>query len=53
MCVGYVSGFANQPDLEKAGWRKRMPLEELVHYEKWGKHDNAESGLSGPDLKAN
>ncbi|MCA9451366.1 MAG: 5,6-dimethylbenzimidazole synthase [Nitrospira sp.] len=52
LCVGYVKGFAHQPDLEKAGWRKRMPLEELVHYERWGKRHGDESGLSGPDLKA-
>jgi 5,6-dimethylbenzimidazole synthase len=36
LCVGYVKAFADQPDLEKAGWRKRLPLEQLVHYEQWG-----------------
>ncbi|WP_447962329.1 5,6-dimethylbenzimidazole synthase [Nitrospira sp. Ecomares 2.1] len=50
LCVGYVSGFAHQPDLEKAGWRKRLPLEELVHYEKWGKRSRDESDSSGPGL---
>ena len=52
LCVGFVSGFAHQPDLEKAGWRKRLPLEELVHYERWGKRSRDESGLSGPSLEA-
>lgn len=33
---GYVKAFADQPDLEKAGRRKRLPLEQLVHYERWG-----------------
>ena len=37
LCMGYVRDFSTQPDLEKAGWRKRLPLEQLVHYEAWGK----------------
>jgi 5,6-dimethylbenzimidazole synthase len=36
LCLGYVKTFGDQPDLEKAGWRKRLPLEQLVHYERWG-----------------
>ena len=37
LCLGYVSGFAAKPDLETAGWRARIPIEELIHYESWGK----------------
>jgi 5,6-dimethylbenzimidazole synthase len=37
LCLGYVSSFAAQPDLETAGWRARIPIEELIHYESWGK----------------
>lgn len=47
LCVGYVSGFADQPDLEKAGWRQRVPLEHLVHFEKWGQQ--ARQGLDVSD----
>jgi len=36
LCVGYVSEFASRPDLESAGWRARLPLEELIFYERWG-----------------
>ncbi len=36
LCIGYVRAFGDQPDLEKAGWRKRLPLEQLVHYGQWG-----------------
>ncbi len=36
LCVGYVNGFSNQPDLEKAGWLNRLPFEQPVHYEWWG-----------------
>ena len=37
LCLGYVKAFSGQPDLAKAGWRKRLPIHELVHYEEWGK----------------
>ncbi len=36
LCLGYVSEFAGRPDLENAGWRKRIPLTDLVHEERWG-----------------
>jgi 5,6-dimethylbenzimidazole synthase len=37
LCLGYVSDFAMQPELETAGWRARIPVHELIHYELWGK----------------
>jgi len=36
LCLGYVSEFASQPDLQQAGWRARLPVEVLVHHERWG-----------------
>lgn len=36
LCLGYVSEFADQPELEAKGWRSRLPLEELVHSNGWG-----------------
>lgn len=36
LCLGYVSVFEEQPDLEAAGWRSRIPVERLIHYEVWG-----------------
>jgi len=36
LCLGYVSEFATQPDLETAGWRARIPVERLIHHEMWG-----------------
>lgn len=38
LCLGYVSEFARRPDLETVGWRVRLPLDRLVHYESWGNH---------------
>ena len=36
LCMGYVSEFLDQPELEAKGWRSRLPLEELVHRNGWG-----------------
>lgn len=35
LCVGYVSHFCARPELETAGWLPRLPLEELLHFERW------------------
>ena len=37
LCIGYVSHFHEKPELEKAGWLPRMPVDSLIHYEKWSK----------------
>ncbi|MGP9652851.1 5,6-dimethylbenzimidazole synthase [Halomonas sp. AOP35-4E-18] len=36
LCLGYVSEFLDQPELEAKGWRSRLPLSELVHGDRWG-----------------
>ena len=36
LCLGQVSYFHDKPELEKAGWRPRLALDELVHFEQWG-----------------
>lgn len=36
LCLGYVSKFSDRPDLETAGWRRRIPVEQLIHMESWG-----------------
>ncbi|MEH6358088.1 MAG: 5,6-dimethylbenzimidazole synthase [Pseudomonadales bacterium] len=43
LCVGYVSEFNDQPDLEKAGWSERLPLNDLVYYDQWGQGGKNES----------
>lgn len=44
LCLGYVADFANKPDLETAGWRERIPVEELIHYESWGNRVDGREG---------
>jgi 5,6-dimethylbenzimidazole synthase len=36
LCLGYVSEFLPQPELEAKGWRARLPLHQLVHGNVWG-----------------
>lgn len=35
LCLGYVSEFYDQPELEKRGWLKRQNLDSLIHEEQW------------------
>lgn len=35
LCVGPVTHLESIPDLERAGWRTRRTLEEVVHQERW------------------
>lgn len=39
LCLGPVSHLEQVPDLERAGWRRRRPLDEAVHDERWPAHD--------------
>jgi len=36
LCIGHVTHFKQNPELEEKGWLTRIPLEELVHYDTWG-----------------
>jgi len=36
LCIGYVREFPPAPDLERAGWLKRMPLSKVAFWEEWG-----------------
>ena len=39
LCVGYVSEFRPQPDLEEKGWETREHLASVTHFDRWGVHD--------------
>ena len=38
LCLGYPIEFADEPGLQTAGWRRRLPIKQLVHLDGW---DNA------------
>lgn len=35
LCIGYVSHFKDQPELETAGWLPRRSVDKAIHYNKW------------------
>ena len=36
LCLGFVTHFPDRPDLEWLGWGKRLPLGELISFNRWG-----------------
>jgi 5,6-dimethylbenzimidazole synthase len=36
LCLGYPVEFTKEPVLQAAGWRDRLNLEDLVHFDGWG-----------------
>ncbi len=43
LCLGHVSAFADEPELQSAGWARRRPLEWAVHEDVWGRHDGGDA----------
>lgn len=39
LCMGYVDFFHTKPELERVGWRQRLPLEELIYFDQWENQD--------------
>ena len=35
LCIGPVSQFQEQPDLERLGWRQKRPLQEAIHLDRY------------------
>lgn len=36
LCLGYVSEFKREPELQAAAWQSRLPIESLVSFDRWG-----------------
>ena len=41
LCLGYVTEFGAEPELEIKGWEQRVPLAGLIHFERYGSTDEA------------
>ena len=41
LCLGYVTDFGTEPDLEIKGWERRAPLAGLIHFDRYGATDEA------------
>ena len=35
LCLGYPVAFEDRPLLESVGWRQRLPLDQLLHFDGW------------------
>jgi 5,6-dimethylbenzimidazole synthase len=35
LCLGYVDRFADEPELQRSGWETRIPLEDVVSYDRY------------------
>ena len=35
LCLGYPLAFEERPLLETVGWRQRLPLDQLLHFDAW------------------
>jgi 5,6-dimethylbenzimidazole synthase len=42
LCLGYVEAFAAEPDLERAGWEKRTPLQSVLAFDRYDSNWDAE-----------
>lgn len=45
LCLGYVTDFLAQPELETSGWLRRLPLDQHVWFDRWQARDGSESLL--------
>lgn len=50
LCVGPVSHHQKVPDLERLGWRPRVPLANVVHFDHWGTRDVRALSLEAPSI---
>jgi len=50
LCIGKVSYFHDKPELEEKGWLKRMPLEQIVHYDTWDKQSLSTQNINTKSL---
>jgi 5,6-dimethylbenzimidazole synthase len=41
LCLGYVSAFEPEPELETRGWERRVPLAAALHFERYGSADKS------------
>ncbi|MCB1960456.1 MAG: 5,6-dimethylbenzimidazole synthase [Rhodocyclaceae bacterium] len=46
LCIGHVSHFPDRPELESAGWRARLELKDLLHFDHWGGEEGESAGLT-------
>jgi 5,6-dimethylbenzimidazole synthase len=53
LCVGYVSEFPAEPELESVGWESRESLARLIHFDRWDQRDELRAAELFEPLPAN
>ncbi len=51
LCLGYPVEYTTEPVLQAAGWRDRLNLEDLVHFDGWSEGDWAEFSRAPEETK--
>ncbi|MBW8732070.1 MAG: 5,6-dimethylbenzimidazole synthase [Terrabacter sp.] len=49
LCLGWPDERPPEPGLERAGWSRRLPLEQVVMRERWTERDAPQSHLRAPE----
>ena len=52
LCLGYVTEFNREPELEIKGWEQRVPLPDVIHFEGYGAIDKARAARLLRSLEA-
>ena len=47
LCLGYVSAFEREPELATRGWEQRVPLAQVLHFERYGGRDTSRAQALG------
>jgi 5,6-dimethylbenzimidazole synthase len=51
LCIGYVSEFFDKPELEAAGWRPRLKIDDVLHFDQWDNSGDKSSATLVEQLK--
>ena len=43
LCIGKVTHFHQKPELENAGWLPRLPLDDLIYFDRWNEKEQPEN----------
>ena len=46
LCLGPAHGLQETPDLERHGWRRRLPLSAVLHHERWDRTAEDDGGIT-------
>jgi 5,6-dimethylbenzimidazole synthase len=45
LCIGHVTHFQQNPELESVGWLPRLPLDDLIYFDRWNERNQTENPL--------